>query len=223
MLSCATVILLPPCFSPQLKILYETVACETSCSAESLKASSRVFSCSVNVATQLPTVSVWLVKCNMTLYIITSQMIYHCGGEPEQTMHCCHGTQAMDNNRICHRLLTFHERGRQYFVQPFLQSMKLLRLSLNFTLKLWGEFLALMSVNYAWIYLKWTQLQCVICTVWAACPCLSWSPVAMRESSLFLGLPSRRRCALAIALHRLPTVNVIRHCTLYKTRALTCV
>ena len=42
-------------------------------------------------------------------------------------------TQAMDN-RLCHRLL-FHERGKQYFMQPFLRSMKLLRLSLNFTLQ----------------------------------------------------------------------------------------
>ena len=45
-------------------------------------------------------------------------MIYHRGGEPERAMHCwlkCHGTQAMDNSRICHRLL-FHERGKQYFV-----------------------------------------------------------------------------------------------------------
>ena len=58
-----------------------------------------------------------------------------------------HGTQAMDNSRICRRLL-FHERGKQYFV--------LLRL--NFTLKLWAKFLTLMSVNYAWTYLKRTQL-----------------------------------------------------------------
>ena len=52
---------------------------------------------------------------------ITSQMIYHRGGEPERAMHCCHDTQAMDNKRLYHRLL-FHERGKQYFVQPFLQS-----------------------------------------------------------------------------------------------------
>ena len=36
----------------------------------------------------------------------------------------CHGTQAMDNSRICHRLL-FHERGKQYFMQPFLRSTSL--------------------------------------------------------------------------------------------------
>ena len=45
-------------------------------------------------------------------------MIYHRGAEPERAMHCWlkwHGTQAMDNSRICHRLL-FHERGKQYFV-----------------------------------------------------------------------------------------------------------
>jgi len=39
-----------------------------------------------------------------TLLITTSQMIYHRGGEPERAMHCWlkwHGTQAMDNSRIC--------------------------------------------------------------------------------------------------------------------------
>ena len=106
-------------------------------------------------------------------------------------MHCCHGTQAMDNNRICHCLLTFHERGKQYFVQSFLRSMKLLRLSLNFTLKLWAEFLALMNVDYAWTYLKRTQLQCVICTVCEqpACLCLSWSAVAMRALTWVVFVP----------------------------------
>ena len=36
---------------------------------------------------------------------------------------------------------------------------------LNCTLKLWAEFCVLMSVDYAWTYLKRTQLLCVICTV----------------------------------------------------------
>ena len=57
------------------------------------------------------------VSCESTDTTVggTSQMIYHRGGEPERAMHCLfnvmpHGTQAMDNSRICHRLL-FHERG----------------------------------------------------------------------------------------------------------------
>ena len=69
------------------------------------------------------------------IIIITSQMIYHRGGEPERALQCHHGTQAMDNSRICHRLL-FHERGtgsyKQNFVQPFLRSMKPLRLRTRF-------------------------------------------------------------------------------------------
>ena len=52
---------------------------------------------------------------SQAIALLISQMIYHCGGKPERTMHCCHGTQAMDNNRICHRLL-FNERGKQYFM-----------------------------------------------------------------------------------------------------------
>ena len=34
----------------------------------------------------------------------------------------CHGTQAMDNSRICHHLL-FHERGKQYFVHAAISSV----------------------------------------------------------------------------------------------------
>ena len=49
----------------------------------------------------------------------------------------CHGTQIMDNSRICHCLL-FHGHGKQNFMQPFCLSRKLLRynmLGLNFTTK----------------------------------------------------------------------------------------
>ena len=54
--------------------------------------------------------------------------------------------------------------------------------------------------------LTWSELNYCACQdlycLWAACPCLSWSAVAMCALSSFLGLPSRRRCALAVALHR---------------------
>ena len=53
------------------------------------------------------------------------------GGEPERAcianLMFCHGTQIMENSRICHCLL-FHEHGKQNFVQPHLRSSKLLRL-----------------------------------------------------------------------------------------------
>ena len=61
-----------------------------------------------------------------------------CTSEPTPGITCtkcqCQGgvdvLQAMDNSRIC---LLFHERGkRQNFVQPFLASMKLLRLHTRF-------------------------------------------------------------------------------------------
>ena len=100
----------------------------------------------------------------------------------------------MDNSRICHRLL-FHEHGKQYFVQPFLRSIKLLRLhtctlSLNFTLELWGEFLMLMSVDYAWTLpeANSTTVRDLYC-LWAACPCQSWSTVAMRALSWVVFVP----------------------------------
>ena len=95
---------------------------------------------------------------------------------------------------------------KQYFMQPFLRSMKLLRYTHALTLKLWAEFLALMSVDHAWTCLKRTQLQYVICTVWTACPCLSWSAVAMRALTWVIFVPqaSHRRCALVVPLHRWP-------------------
>ena len=58
-----------------------------------------------------------------------------------------------------------------------------------FTLELWGEFLTLMGVDYAWTCLKRTQLQFMICTVWAACPCLSRSAVAMRVLTWVVFVP----------------------------------
>ena len=64
-------------------------------------------------------------------FFITSQMIYHRGGEAERAMHCWFNVMPhkpwITACRICH-LLMFHERRKQYFVQPFFRSMKLLRL-----------------------------------------------------------------------------------------------
>ena len=74
-------------------------------------------------------------KNHMRAAMYASNMIYHWGGgrrggKPEQAciadLMFCHGTQIMDNSRICHCLL-FHEHGKQNFVQPFRLSRKLLR------------------------------------------------------------------------------------------------
>ena len=64
-------------------------------------------------------------------------------------------------------------------------------LGLNFTMKSWGESLALMRVIMHGPNLKWTQLLWVIWWyhLWAACPCLSWSTVAFSRS-ISLGLGS---------------------------------
>ena len=76
----------------------------------------------------------------------------------------------MDNSRICHRLL-FHERGKQYFVAASSSVNEATKgthtLSLNFTLELWGEFLALIwvSIMHGLTWSVLSQLQCVICTV----------------------------------------------------------
>ena len=54
-------------------------------------------------------------------------------------------------------------------------------LGLNFTVNSWAESLVLMSVIMHGSYLKWTQLLCMIWRyrLWAACPCLSWSAIAL--------------------------------------------
>ena len=68
----------------------------------------------------------------------------------------CHGTQIMDNSRICHCLL-FREHGKQKLVQPFLQSRKLLRYTQTWT-KLLKKVLSLISdaygCHYAWPLLE---------------------------------------------------------------------
>ena len=85
----------------------------------------------------------------------TSKMIYHWG-QTWASMHnllmFCHGTQIMDNSRICHCLL-FHEHGKQNFVQPFRLSRKLLRYTHAWT-KLHNEVMSWISgayeCHYAW-------------------------------------------------------------------------
>ena len=95
-------------------------------------------------------------------------------------MFCC-GTQIMNNSRICHCLL-FYEHGKKNFVQPFCLSRKLLRYTHAWT-KLHNKLMSWISGAYECHgpYLKWMQLLCVILRyrLWAACPCLSWSAVAL--------------------------------------------
>ena len=98
----------------------------------------------------------------------------------------CHGTQIIDNSRICHCLL-FHEHGKQNFVQPFRRLRKLLRYTHSWT-KL-HKFMSWISGGAVYIrvimhglYLKRTQLLCVIWRyhLWAAC--LSWFAVALSSA-----------------------------------------
>ena len=66
----------------------------------------------------------------------------------------CHGTQNMDNSRIC-RCLLFREHGKQNFVQPFRLSRKLLRYTHAWTklhnqVMSWTSGAVYMSVNMRW-------------------------------------------------------------------------
>ena len=70
------------------------------------------------------------------LLVITSQMIYHRGGEPDWAIHCWLNVMA-HKPWITEEFITVccscrHEHGKQYFVQEFLRSMKLLRLHTRF-------------------------------------------------------------------------------------------
>ena len=67
----------------------------------------------------------------------------------------------MDNSRsefvtVCCSVR--HERGKQYFVQPFLRSMKLLRLTVRHT-EVMSRISRAYGVDYA------SEVLCVICTV----------------------------------------------------------
>ena len=67
----------------------------------------------------------------------TTQMIYHRGGEPERAMHCWLNVMA-HKPWITAEFVTVccsvrHEHGKQYFMQPFLRSMKLLRVHTCFS------------------------------------------------------------------------------------------
>ena len=99
----------------------------------------------------------------------------------------CHGTQTMDNSRICHCLL-FHEHGKQTLCSHFFGQGTYYAthtLGLNFTMRSWAKSLApFMSVIMHDPYLKQTQLPCVIWrySLWAPCPCLSWSAVTFSRS-----------------------------------------
>jgi len=84
-------------------------------------------------------------------------------------------------------LSAVHEHGKQNFMQPFRLSRKLQHYTHAWT-KLHKEVVSwlisgaiYMSVIMHGPYLKRTQLLCVICWyhLWAACPCLSWSAVAL--------------------------------------------
>ena len=111
------------------------------------------------------------------------------GGEPERAciadLMFCHGTQTMDNSRICHCCSTnkesktscSHFSGQEVTTATH-------TLGLNFTMKSRAESLALMSVIMDGPYLKQTQLLCVTWRyhLWAACTWLSWSAVAFSRS-----------------------------------------
>ena len=120
------------------------------------------------------------------------------------TADLCHGTQAMDNSRICHRLM-FHEHGKQYFVQPFLRSMKLLRLHTRFNTEVMSwishayECRSCMDLPEA----NSTTVRNLYC-LWAACPCLSWSTVAMRALTWVIFIPQASCwcCAPVVGLRR---------------------
>ena len=81
-----------------------------------------------------------------------------------------------------------------------------------------------MGVDYAWTYLKQTQLICTVCE--QPCLCLSWSAVVMHALTwvFFVLRASCWCCTLAVALHqRNPTAGwayclheTTRGCSVFK-------
>ena len=80
--------------------------------------------------------------------------------------------------------LLFHECGKQNFTdvagQRSYYDYTHAWTKLPMTLKLWAKLLALMSVDYAWPLpeVNSTTVRNLY-HLWAACPCLSWSAVAL--------------------------------------------
>ena len=128
-------------------------------------------------------------------------MIYHRGGEPEGAMHCWFNVMA-HKPWITAQFVTllFHERGKQYFVQRGQWSY-------------WGCTHALTKLHTE--VMGWTSraYECRLCMdlpeansttvrdlycLWAACPCLSWSTVAMRALTWVVFVP---RASFTLTLH----------------------
>ena len=167
----------------------------------------------------------WILLCSFFPHIfltcdclqlklpLTSQMIHHRGGNPERAMHSwlkrvmAH-KPCMDNSRICHRLLFRHKHGKQYFMQPLLQSIKLVRLHTRFN---WTSHWSYgLNFSHLWVsimhVLTWSELNYChdLYCLWAAFLCWSWPSVVMCTLTWVIFVPRalRRRCALAVALHR---------------------
>ena len=85
--------------------------------------------------------------------------IYHCGGEPEWAMHCWFNVMAQTAEFVT--IWLFHECGKQYFVQPFLRSIKLLRLHAHFNLT--SHWRYELNFSHLWVSimhgLTWSELN----------------------------------------------------------------
>ena len=158
--------------------------------------------------------------------ILVRWFMYHRGRAwaSMRNLLFCHGTQIMDNSRICHRLL-FHEHGKQNFVQLFRLSRKLLRYTHAWT-KLHNEVMSWISgvVSLSVImhgpYLKRAQLLCVIWWyhLWVACPCLSmdntvvlyypWSIMVRRRAFIDVDLVHRTGICFSTCANLKPVCSI---------------
>ena len=122
---------------------------------------------------------------------ITSQMIYHRGGEPEQAIHCWFNAMAhkpwitAEFVTVCSSMSVVSNTSCSHFFDQW---------------SYWGYTHAftklhtkVMSCAYECrlcMRLTWSKLNCRAWFVlWAARPCLSWSAVAMRVLTWVVFIP----------------------------------
>ena len=157
------------------------------------------------------------------IYTVTSQMTYHRGGEPEQAMHCSFNVMAhkpwitAEFVTVCCSMSLVSNTSCTHF---FGQWSYILRLHICF--KLHTEVMRWICRAYGCrLCMDLPEANsttvCDLYCLWAACPCLSWSAVAMRVLTWVVFIPraSHRCCALAVALYRRDSRLGISHAQNY--------
>ena len=130
-------------------------------------------------------------------YLLTSQMIYHCGGEPERAMHCWFNVMAHKpwitaefvtvccSMSVVSNTLCSHFFG-QWSYWGYTHALTKLHTEVMSWISRAHECRLCMDLPEA----NSTTLRDLYC-LWVACPCLSWSAVAKRVLTWVVSVASQ--------------------------------